>query len=167
MPHCNDRYAVEDLFYKYVVDLALFGHVHDYSRFLPTYNHTPMPGPNKSQPFADPKATAYLTIGGAGNPEMPQPPRNKCTTWDAGCTDVHTWSPWAVCESGYFPKCPNFNYGRAVVLNRTHMYWEQVSVTRPGKVDANGTVVANASVVVPGWTMDKFWLVQRNHGPFN
>jgi 3',5'-cyclic AMP phosphodiesterase CpdA len=28
-------YSVEDLFYKYGVDLALFGHVHDYSRFLP------------------------------------------------------------------------------------------------------------------------------------
>ena len=52
-----------------------------------------------------------------------------------------------------------------MVLNTSHMYWEQVSVTKPGTTDGNGTVVVNASIV-PGWTMDKFWLVQHHHGPF-
>ena len=139
--------SVETLFHQYGVDLALFGHVHDYSRFLPVYNHTVRPG--KTSPYVDPEvvhclaallawlpprfarswlparadhnhrvrggcsqATVYFTIGGAGNPEMPQPPRSKCSAWDTGCTGISTWSPWGVCESGYFPKCPNFNFGR-------------------------------------------------------
>ena len=33
-------FSVERLMYDYGVDLALFGHVHDYSRFLPSYNDT-------------------------------------------------------------------------------------------------------------------------------
>ena len=36
----SSDFAVEDLLYEYGVDLAFFGHVHDYSRFLPSYNDT-------------------------------------------------------------------------------------------------------------------------------
>jgi hypothetical protein len=155
-------FSVEALFHTHGVDLALFGHVHDYSRFYPVFNHTVMNG-SAAEPFVDPRATVYLTIGGAGNPEMPQPPKNKCTSWDEGCTPIR-WSPWSVCESGYYPKCPNFNFGRAVVHNSTHLEWQQLTVTAPG-VTRNGTVVKNATVVSPT-VMDSVMIVQRNHGPF-
>ena len=69
-----------------------------------------------------------------------------------------------MCESGYFPKCPNFNYGRVHVVNATHLRYVQVSVTAPG-VAVNGTVVHNATIV-PGWTLDEVWVVQHRHGPF-
>ena len=113
-------------------------------------------------PYVDPRATVYVTIGGAGNPEMPQPPVSKCAAWDDGC--VPAWAPWAACESGYYPHCPNFNYGEAVVHNATTLTWRQVSVTGNG-VGRNGTVVKNATVV-PGYTLDTFTIVQRQHGPF-
>lgn len=32
------RFPIEDLFYRYGVDLAFFGHVHDYERFYPVYD---------------------------------------------------------------------------------------------------------------------------------
>ncbi len=36
----SSDFAVEDLLYEYGVDLAFFGYVHDYARFLPSYNDT-------------------------------------------------------------------------------------------------------------------------------
>ena len=146
--------------------------MHDYSRFKPVFNHTvdtAAVSADGSQ-YVDPRATTHFTIGGAGNPEMPQPPRSKCHTWDVNddgsskCSRVD-WSPWVVCESGYFPQCPNFNYGRCTVHNATHLEWEQVSVTRPGHA-VNGTVVQNASIV-PGSVIDHVMIVQRHHGSFS
>jgi len=161
----HGQYAMEELLHEYGVDLALFGHVHDYSRFLPVYQHSVKNG-SAAAPFVNPGATVYVTIGGAGNPEMPQPPVSKCSTWDPfqNCTKIPQ-TPWLVGESGYFPKCPNFNYGRIDVVNATHLHWEQVSVTRPGR-GVNGTVIQNASVVSPGVVIDDFWLIQSNHGRF-
>ncbi|KAK5999163.1 Acid phosphatase [Cladobotryum mycophilum] len=56
--------AFEGLFYKYGVDLGVFGHVHNSQRFLPTFNGTIDPaGMN------NPKAPMYIVAGGAGNIE--------------------------------------------------------------------------------------------------
>lgn len=56
--------AFEPLFYKYGVDLGIFGHVHNSQRFLPVYNGTAdAAGQN------DPKAPMYIIAGGAGNIE--------------------------------------------------------------------------------------------------
>ncbi|KAI1800194.1 Metallo-dependent phosphatase [Daldinia bambusicola] len=59
---CQD--AFEPLFYKYGVDLAIFGHVHNSQRFQPTYK-------NKADPkgMDDPAAPMYIVAGGAGNIE--------------------------------------------------------------------------------------------------
>lgn len=57
--------AFEPLFYKYGVDLAIFGHVHNSQRFLPANNSVADPnGMN------DPKAPLYIVAGGAGNIEV-------------------------------------------------------------------------------------------------
>ncbi|KND87689.1 Acid phosphatase [Tolypocladium ophioglossoides CBS 100239] len=56
--------AFEPLFYKYDVDLAIFGHVHNSQRFMPVNNGVADPaGMN------DPKAPMYIVAGGAGNIE--------------------------------------------------------------------------------------------------
>ncbi|KND90873.1 Acid phosphatase [Tolypocladium ophioglossoides CBS 100239] len=56
--------AFEGLFYKYGVDLAVFGHVHNSQRFMPVFNSTADPaGMN------NPKAPMYIVAGGAGNIE--------------------------------------------------------------------------------------------------
>lgn len=56
--------AFEDIFYKYGVDLAVFGHVHNSQRFMPTYR-------DKEDPrgMNNPKAPMYIIAGGAGNIE--------------------------------------------------------------------------------------------------
>lgn len=56
--------AFEGLLYKYGVDLAAFGHVHNMQRFLPIYNGTLDPAG-----LNNPKAPMYTVIGGAGNIE--------------------------------------------------------------------------------------------------
>ncbi|KAH6962738.1 Metallo-dependent phosphatase-like protein [Fusarium avenaceum] len=56
--------AFEGLFYKYGVDLAVFGHVHNSQRFYPLYNGTVDPAGMK-----DPKSPMYIVAGGAGNIE--------------------------------------------------------------------------------------------------
>ncbi|UZP40098.1 hypothetical protein NXS19_007914 [Fusarium pseudograminearum] len=56
--------AFEGLFYKYGVDLGVFGHVHNSQRFHPVYNGTVDPAGQQ-----DPKAPMYIISGGTGNIE--------------------------------------------------------------------------------------------------
>lgn len=56
--------AMEDLFYKYGVDIYFSGHVHSYERDYPVYRET------VEKSYENPNATTYLMIGGAGNDEM-------------------------------------------------------------------------------------------------
>lgn len=56
--------AFEPLLYKYGVDLAIFGHVHNSQRFQPAYNGVADPnGMN------NPKSPMHIVAGGAGNIE--------------------------------------------------------------------------------------------------
>ncbi|KAL5427455.1 hypothetical protein PMIN05_011365 [Paraphaeosphaeria minitans] len=56
--------AFEPLLYKYGVDLAIFGHVHNSQRFLPVNNGVADPAK-----LNNPKAPMYIVAGGAGNIE--------------------------------------------------------------------------------------------------
>ncbi|KAI5248855.1 Metallo-dependent phosphatase [Aureobasidium subglaciale] len=56
--------AFEPLFYKYGVDLGIFGHVHNSQRFDPVYNNVA-----DSAALNNPTAPAYIIAGGAGNIE--------------------------------------------------------------------------------------------------
>lgn len=56
--------AFEPLLYKYGVDLAIFGHVHNSQRFQPANNS--IADPNG---LNNPKAPMYIVAGGAGNIE--------------------------------------------------------------------------------------------------
>ncbi|KAK9423435.1 putative Acid phosphatase [Seiridium unicorne] len=56
--------AFEPLFYKYGVDLGIFGHVHNSQRFLPVVNNTADPAG-----LNNPEAPMYIVAGGAGNIE--------------------------------------------------------------------------------------------------
>ncbi|KAJ5767153.1 uncharacterized protein N7511_004769 [Penicillium nucicola] len=59
---CQD--AFEKLFYKFGVDLAIFGHVHNSQRLLPIFN-----GVADQEGMHNPKAPMYIICGGAGNVE--------------------------------------------------------------------------------------------------
>lgn len=56
--------AFEPLFYKYGVDLGVFGHVHNSQRFFPVVNGTADPAG-----LNNPKAPMYIISGGTGNIE--------------------------------------------------------------------------------------------------
>lgn len=56
--------AVEELFFKYGVDVFFTGHKHFYERNLPVYKGVP------EQSYANPKATTHVLVGGAGCDEM-------------------------------------------------------------------------------------------------
>ncbi|RSL58243.1 hypothetical protein CEP54_007857 [Fusarium duplospermum] len=56
--------AFENIFYKYGVDLGVFGHVHNSQRFYPAFNGTLDPSG-----LNNPKAPMYIVAGGAGNIE--------------------------------------------------------------------------------------------------
>lgn len=150
-PSAGNVFAVEPLMYKFGVDLWIGGHVHDYTRYWPVYNLEVKNGTtNPNNPYHNPKATTYLTIGAAGNHEM---------HFDRGC--VHNGacvypsysnfagqpSPFAACTAGTSPNCPDFNFGEMTVYNATHLQWSQYSA-------------------VQGQTIDEMWLIQENHGSF-
>ncbi|KAJ6150661.1 hypothetical protein N7471_001860 [Penicillium samsonianum] len=67
---CQD--AFEELFYKYCVDLAVFGHVHNSQRLLPVFK-----GKADPRGMHNPKAPMYIICGGAGNIEGLIPIRHK------------------------------------------------------------------------------------------
>lgn len=52
------------MFYKYGVDLAVFGHQHNSQRFLPVHDNVTDPAG-----LNNPKAPVYIVAGGSGNIE--------------------------------------------------------------------------------------------------
>jgi hypothetical protein len=60
----NLQKAMEDLFYKYQVDIMFTGHVHAYERMYPVYANSAT-----SQDYDNPEATVYVISGAAGNTE--------------------------------------------------------------------------------------------------
>lgn len=89
--------AFEDLMYKYGVDVAIFGHVHNSQRFDPIYrNATDPAGLN------NPKAPMYLVVGGTGNIE--------------GLSAVGKNATGNV-----FAYADDFSYGNVKFLDRDHL----------------------------------------------
>lgn len=156
----NDAsFPIEGLFYRYGVDIAVFGHQHDYERDFPVYNLTVAPfamgsiagaargggSGEESAVYLNPRATVHVVSGAGGNAEMHRgtepPPSGPCN---------HT-APWCAFQSGYAPQgkqSSDYSYSRVKALNASHLYWEQYSTTLKRVVDS-------------------WWLVQEQHGPFN
>jgi len=114
LPGIN-AYGFEDLLYKYGVDLFFGGHVHAYERLFPVYNHTIMNGTTED-PYHNPGAPVYITSGSAG-----------CFAKTDGFKK-HP-QPWSAFRDS------DFGYGRMVVFNDTHLYFEQVSAEKGTVVD--------------------------------
>lgn len=127
----GEGWPVEALLRRHAVDVAVFGHVHDYERYWPTYDYTSTvyDTPNV---YDDPHATVHVTSGAGGNPEMrvgPGPPPQGPCAPDA---------PWCVFQSGFAPQQGQghaFSHSRITALNATHLRWRQHSTTFDGVVD--------------------------------
>lgn len=147
-PGSGPSFPVEHLFYRYGVDVAVYGHVHDYERFWPVFNHTlPSPpglGGLSFGRYINPRATVHVTSGAGGNGEMrggaEAPPQGRC----------EDSAPWCAFQSGYAPaptQSYDYSYSRLAVHNATHLHWQQVSSLQ-------------------GRVVDDWWVVQSRHGPF-
>lgn len=115
--------AVEELFYKYGVDVYFTGHVHSYERNYPTYQATP------ETTYNNPRATTHLLIGGAGNDEMKDVPNN----------DVSPPGPWTVVTDG------NYGIGQITIVDDSNLRFDYIQTT-PGKVFDSITLTRDHSI---------------------
>ncbi|XP_030575500.1 acid phosphatase type 7 isoform X4 [Archocentrus centrarchus] len=106
--------GLEDLFYRYGVDVELWAHEHTYERLWPVYGDKVYNG-SKEQPYVNPKAPVHIITGSAGCRER---------------TDKFNPNPkeWSAFRS------TDYGYSRMQVVNGTHLYLEQVSDDQYGKV---------------------------------
>uniref|UniRef100_A0AAQ4NQ99 Purple acid phosphatase n=1 Tax=Gasterosteus aculeatus aculeatus TaxID=481459 RepID=A0AAQ4NQ99_GASAC len=106
--------GLEDLFYRYGVDVELWAHEHTYERLWPVYGDQVYKG-SKEQPYVNPKAPVHIITGSAGCREK---------------TDRFNPNPkeWSAFRS------TDYGYTRMQVVNGTHLYLEQVSDDQYGKV---------------------------------
>lgn len=121
-------FGLEELFNRHGVDVALWAHEHSYERLWPVYNTTVMNG-SYEFPYTNPKATVHITTGSAG-------------CWSKHDGFEKSAPPWTAFRS------IDYGYTRMRAHNSTHLYFEQVSVDKVGKV------------------IDKMWLMKQKHGSF-
>ncbi|XP_015910292.2 acid phosphatase type 7 [Parasteatoda tepidariorum] len=108
------RRALEDLFYKYGVDLEIWAHEHNYERLWPVYNFKVYNG-SYDAPYTNPKAPVHIITGSAGCQENLDP-------------FVHDPAEWSAARYS------DYGYTRLHIINNTHLYMEQVSDDQNGAV---------------------------------
>ncbi|KFM25307.1 Iron/zinc purple acid phosphatase-like protein [Auxenochlorella protothecoides] len=150
-----DQGVTENLYYSFDVGLVhvmvyntVYGHIHDYERYLPVLNYTVSGSVERradnATVYVSPGATVHITAGGAGNSEMR---KGECPPPQGACSPHATWCAF---QSGFAPRgCQgaDHSYGRLTALNSTHLHWVQWSHTFDRVVD-------------------DWWIVSPSHGPF-
>ncbi|CAK9302444.1 unnamed protein product [Gordionus sp. m RMFG-2023] len=122
-------YGLEELFYRYNVDLEIWAHEHDYERFWPVYNYQVKNGTVSSNPYHEPKAPVHIITG------------------SAGCSEQHdTFVEKAPVWSAY--RSLDYGYTKMLISNLTHLYLEQISVDKQGKI------------------IDNFWMIKEKDDPY-
>lgn len=107
-------FGLEDLFYKYGVDLELWAHEHSYERLWPIYNRTVLNG-SYDAPYTNPKAPVHIITGSAGCWSKHDPFKDKAPEWSAF-------------------RSLDYGYTRMYIMNETHLFTEQVSDDQDGLV---------------------------------
>ncbi|XP_055909497.1 acid phosphatase type 7 isoform X2 [Eupeodes corollae] len=127
-------FGLEDLFYKYGVDVELWAHEHSYERLWPIYDYKVYNG-SKTEPYKNPGAPVHIVTGSAGCKEGREPFVSKIPDWSA----FHS---------------QDYGYTRMKAHNLTHLYFEQVSDDKDGQIidsfwiikDKHGSYEHNKSV---------------------
>jgi hypothetical protein len=123
----NLQIAIEDLLYKYKVDIYFTGHVHSYERTWPTYKGEVLSTDPKTA-YINPLSTIYLILGGAGNDEMSDAniPEvdNKAETllyknWSNG-----DYGPWSASVDLH-----HFGIGKVNIINSTTLIFEYIQTS--------------------------------------
>lgn len=109
---------LEDIFYKFGVDLVLQGHVHNYERDQAMYKETIEDVLSlDSRVYVNPKAPVYVVNGNAGNYHEHNDPFPE------------------VLPEFYVFGSQDYGYGRLKVHNQSHLYYEQFSSETSGEID--------------------------------
>lgn len=102
------RGELEDLFYRYSVDVIFAGHMHNYEREMPIYQNMSVPSEVDLPHYhRNPKAQVSILSGSAGSDHL----------HDAISATPQLWSVINV---------DNYGFGVLSVLNSSHIYWEQL-----------------------------------------
>ncbi|KAL9954282.1 hypothetical protein ACROYT_G041799 [Oculina patagonica] len=117
----KSKYGLENLLYKYGVDLMVWAHEHSYERLYPVYNRKLCEGPLQES-YINPCAPVHITTGSAGCEEHHDPFKKK-------------YGPWTAFRA------LDYGYTRMTIHNNTHLYLEQVSVDKGGEVIDNVWIV--------------------------
>ncbi|XP_011874902.1 PREDICTED: iron/zinc purple acid phosphatase-like protein isoform X2 [Vollenhovia emeryi] len=107
-------FGLEDLFFKYKVDMEIWAHEHSYERMWPMYNFQVYNG-SYEEPYTNYKAPVHIITGSAGCKEGRE-------------EFVPNLPPWSAFHSS------DYGYTRMKVFNKTHLYLEQVSDDKDGAV---------------------------------
>ncbi|XP_071789353.1 acid phosphatase type 7-like isoform X1 [Asterias amurensis] len=114
------RLVLEDMFYKYGVDLELWAHEHDYERLWPVYNKKVYNG-SKEAPYTNPKAPVHIITGSAG-----------CKEKHSQFASTRPWDAFRTTDYG-------FTFME--IVNRTHLSIKQISDEKDGKVVDKFTLI--------------------------
>ncbi|ESO12513.1 hypothetical protein HELRODRAFT_62767 [Helobdella robusta] len=110
----NHEYNIEDLLYKYGVDLHFQAHEHSYERMWPVYNLTVCNG-SAERPYVNPRAPVHIVSGSGGCKEGVDP-------------FIKIPYPWSAFQSD------DYGYTVMKILNKTHLSLDQVSVDKGGAI---------------------------------
>lgn len=126
-------YGLEELFFKYTVDVEIFSHQHVYERLFPLYNETVFKG-SLNDPYVNPRAPVHLITGSAGSKESLSEPSLHSPEWSA-------------------LRIFDYGYTRMYISNSTHITFQQVSDDQEGKIVDSFTIVKDhhKPYPIPNW----------------
>lgn len=140
----NLQIAIEDLLYKYNVDIYFTGHVHSYERTWPTYKGEVLSTDPKTA-YINPLSTIYLILGGAGNDEMSDAniPEvdNKAETFLYKNWSNGDYGPWSASVDLH-----HFGIGKVNIINSTTLVFDYIQTSIDHVYDS--IVVQKSSVFV-------------------
>ncbi|KAH9426662.1 Acid phosphatase type 7 [Dermatophagoides pteronyssinus] len=112
-----NQYGLEDLFYKYGVDIIFGAHEHTYERLFPVYDRKVYNG-SVDDAYNQPKAPVHILVGSAGCPEKIDP-------------FITYPKPWSA------KRISNYGITEMLILNKTLIRFRQRDTTMNGAmVDA-------------------------------
>jgi acid phosphatase type 7 len=138
------RFPLEALFHAHGVDVAFYGHEHEYWRSFPVFNETVVNGTGTTslETYREPRGTVHVVTGAGGNDNMDlgdEPPsRGRCAELTGKGKDLNPAS-WCAFQSGVDVsggRTSEFAYGIVTFWSGTRMTWEQFSALDDGaKID--------------------------------
>ncbi|XP_048735375.2 acid phosphatase type 7-like isoform X2 [Ostrea edulis] len=114
-PTSKVRAGLEDIFYKYGVDIVLQAHEHSYERLWPQYK-----GVVLSKNYTNPQAPVQLISGAAGSKYKRDPEKAQRGEWSAFANTNESLN----------------SIGKLKILNESHLYWEQYNLLTKQVIDS-------------------------------